>query len=178
MPDKSFTSPPKTLVCLLYKALYSLKQSAILWLKKIQATLKKLGFLPLHSDECVYQNPESRILVVTYVDDFLVFGASIASIQDLKMRLKSKLRMEDLRPVQQYCGTRVIRDRAIRSIHLVQDQYMEKVLKAFWMQDCSTVSTPMEVGAAVYMVSSTDPPDDVRTQEYQSIVGSGMYAMT
>ena len=88
------------------------------------------------------------------------------------------LRIEDLRPVQQYCGTRVIRDRAIRSIHLVQDQYIEKVLKAFRMQDCSAVSTPMEVGAAVYMVPSTDPPDDVRTQEYQSIVGSGMYAMT
>ena len=55
---------------------------------------------------------------------------------------------------------------------------MEKVLKAFRMQDCSAVSTPMEAGAAVYMVPSTDPPDDVRTQEYQSIVGSGMYAMT
>ena len=71
--------------------------------------------------------------------------------------------MEDLGPVQQYCGTRVIRDRAIRSIHLVQDQYIEKVLKAFRIQDCSAVSTPMEAGAAVYMVPSTDPPDDVRT---------------
>ena len=86
--------------------------------------------------------------------------------------------MEDLRPVQQYCGTTVIRDRAIRSIHLVQDQYIEKVLKAFRMQDCSAVSTLMEVGAAVYMIPSIDPPDDVRIQEYQSIVGSGMYVMT
>ena len=102
IPDKSFTSllPLKTLVCLLYKALYSLKQSVILWLKKIQAMLKELRFLPLYSDEYVYRNPESRILVVTYMDDFLVFRASIASIQDLKIHLKSMLRIEDLRPVQ------------------------------------------------------------------------------
>ena len=33
----------------------------------------------------------------------------------------------------------------------------------------------MEVGAAVYIVLSTDPPDDIRIQEYQSIVRSGIY---
>jgi len=73
----------------------------MLWLKKIQATLKELGFFPLHSDECVYRNPESRILIVTYVDDFLIFGASIDAIQQLKIRLKSVLRIEDLGSVQQ-----------------------------------------------------------------------------
>ena len=36
----------------------------------------------------------------------------------------------------------------------------------------------MEVGAAVYMVPSTDPPDNIRIQEYQSIVRSGIYTMT
>jgi len=46
--------PPRTLACLLFKALYGLKQSVILWLKKIQATLRKLGFIPLHSDKYVY----------------------------------------------------------------------------------------------------------------------------
>ena len=46
------------------------------------------------------------------------------------------------------------------------------------MQDCAPVATPMEAGAAVHMVPSMDPPDETRTQEYQSIVGSGMYAMT
>ena len=40
------------------------------------------------------------------------------------------------------------------------------------------VTTPMEAGATVHMVPSMDPPDEARTQEYQSIVGSGMYAMT
>jgi len=44
----------RTLACLLFKALYSLKQLIILWLKKIQATFKKLRFILLHSDECVY----------------------------------------------------------------------------------------------------------------------------
>ena len=87
---------PGALACRLSKALYGLKQSAMLWLKKIQATLKELGFTPLNSDECVYRNSESRIIIITYVDDFLIFGADIRAIQQLKIRLQSVLRIEDL----------------------------------------------------------------------------------
>src|SRR5882672_11331386 len=112
MPDTPTILPPlKTLACLLFKALYGLKQSVILWLKKIQATLRKLRFIPLHSDECVYRNPITRILIITYMDDFLILGASLKAIQELKVRLKSVLRIEDLGPVQQFCRTRIIRDR-------------------------------------------------------------------
>ena len=46
------------------------------------------------------------------------------------------------------------------------------------MQDCAPVATPMEASAAIHIVPSINPPNEVRTQEYQSIIGSGMYAMT
>ena len=100
------------------------------------------------------------------MDDFLIFGADIRAIRQLKIRLQSVLRMEDLGHVQQFCGTRIIRDRSKRSIHLVQDQYIERMLKAFSMQDCAPVVTPMEAGAAIHIVLLEEESNAQITLEY------------
>jgi hypothetical protein len=169
---------PNDAVCLLNKALYGLKQSANLWQKKVVGVLAKLGFYPLNSDECVFRNPKTRIVITTYVDDFLLFGRDPRAIKQVKKQLSGLLSVDDMGPVYQFCGTRIIRDRQNRTIQLVQDQYIRRVLKSFGMDECSPVATPFESGGMVHMVPSTEEADPQRTEEYQSIVGSGMFGMT
>jgi hypothetical protein len=172
------TNAPNDTVCLLNKALYGLKQSANVWQRKVVSVLAKLGFYPLNADECLFRNPKTRILITTYVDDFLLFGRDPKAIKLLKEELSRLLNVEDIGPVHQFCGTRIIRDRENRTIHLVQDQYIRRVLSSFGMNDCSPVATPFESGGMVHMVPSTEKTDPQRTEEYQSIVGSGMFGMT
>ena len=67
-------------VCKLQKALYGLKQAPRCWQIKLKNVLGQAGLYPLHSDECIFFNHTTGIIVVTYVDDFLIVGSSKTSI--------------------------------------------------------------------------------------------------
>ena len=57
---------------LLQKALYSLKQSPRLWQLTLKAALKRLGYLPLIADQYIYQSANTGLIIIIYIDDFLL----------------------------------------------------------------------------------------------------------
>jgi hypothetical protein len=71
----------------LLKGLYSLKQSPRLWQAKLKSSLKVLGFEPLLTDNCVYINRQTRIIVITYVDNMLLVGKAGPALDTLKYEL-------------------------------------------------------------------------------------------
>jgi hypothetical protein len=168
-------------VGLLLRALYGLKQSPRLWQEKLRSELGKLGYKPLQSDHCLYTTDQGigGITIITHVDDFLLIGPCINAINKLKLALAKVFSMKDLGPCNTFLGLRLIRDRPNRKIHLVQDQYAERVLHAFNLQDAAPVYTPMEVSALNQMVPYNDGQATTsETKQYQSGVGSLMYPMT
>ena len=68
-----------TVVCKLLKALYGLKQSPRLWQLKLRKELEALGYVPIEADICVYRNVQTNVIVVTYVDDFLLIGLAVVA---------------------------------------------------------------------------------------------------
>jgi RsiW-degrading membrane proteinase PrsW (M82 family) len=64
----------------LLKALYRLKQAPRLWQQFLAAALLKLGFEPLKSDDYIYYNSDTKIIIVIYIDDFLIISRSIPKI--------------------------------------------------------------------------------------------------
>jgi hypothetical protein len=80
----------------LLKALYSLKQAPRLWQQFLAAALQELGFKPLDSDNCIYLNSTTKVIIITYVDDFLIIAKSIPSITELKELLASKFSIKEL----------------------------------------------------------------------------------
>jgi len=142
-------------VCRLKRALYGLKQSARLWQEKLSRVLQSLGYTPTSADHCIYRNAETGIVIATYVDDFLIFRLRKDQIDELKAKLHRALRVEDLGPCQQFLGIKVIRDRQARTVHLVQDQYIEKVLKAFQMENSKPIATPIATRLVPLLVAST-----------------------
>jgi RsiW-degrading membrane proteinase PrsW (M82 family) len=64
----------------LLKALYRLKQAPRLWQQFLAAALLELGFEPLKSDDYIYYNLDTKIIIVTYIDDFLIISRSIPKI--------------------------------------------------------------------------------------------------
>jgi hypothetical protein len=87
-------------VAKLLKALYGLKQAPRLWQQFLAAALQELGFEPLDSDNCVYLNSITKVIIVTYVDDFLIIAKSIPAITELKELLASKFSIKELGPTK------------------------------------------------------------------------------
>jgi hypothetical protein len=83
-------------VAKLLKALYGLKQAPRLWQQFFAAALKELGFKPLESDNYVYLNSTTKVIIVIYVDDFLIIAKSIPAITKLKELLANKFSIKEL----------------------------------------------------------------------------------
>jgi hypothetical protein len=168
------------LVCLLLRALYGLKQSPRLWQQTLRTELAKLGFYLLTSDNCIYSTKEGLkgIIILTYVDDFLLVRPDISEIQKLKVQLRNVFQMKDLGLCSYFLGVRIIRNHKERTIHLVQDNYIRKVVHAFGLQDAALVYTPMDARALDLMVPFDGEASLAEIKQYQSGIRSTMYLMT
>lgn len=84
IPD-GVTAPPNT-VCRLLKSLYGLKQSPRCWNEKFNDRLLSLGFRRSLHDYCLYVRvvPGDEIYIILYVDDLLIAGRKIETIEYLK----------------------------------------------------------------------------------------------
>ncbi|KAI1007734.1 hypothetical protein K3495_g494 [Podosphaera aphanis] len=77
--------------------------------------------------------------------------------------------MRSLGAISFYLGCRIIRNRKIRELYLVQDTYINQLLKKYHMQDTTAVATLMDVNNKLQKA-----PDDYRAnsnlvQQYQSL---------
>jgi hypothetical protein len=120
-------------VLLLQKALYGLKQSPRLWQLTLKAALKRLDYLPLFADQCVYQNASTGLIIITDVDDFLLIGPHWQELQQLKRQLLNAFEMKDLGPCQFFLGVRITRKGS--QITLCQYAYIRNVLDQFGMPE-------------------------------------------
>ena len=165
-------------ICKLKKSLYGLKQSPRLWQEKLRSTLIKFGFKPLKADNCVYINQTNGVIIVTYVDDMLITGPNTEGINLIKKQLHQEFEMEDMGPATYFVGVRLIRNRPNRSIALLQDTYINKIVKKYDMVNCREAPTPMESGALNLMVSNPGQATKTEITQYQSKVGSVTYPAT
>ena len=83
--------------------------------------------------------------------------------------------MTDLGPVERFLGLRIRRDRAKRKIFVDQTEYIQTVLERFQMNNSKSQRTPLPAGAV--LESNKDTASDQFRTQYQSIIGSIMYAM-
>ena len=106
---------PREEVYKLLKALYGLKQAPRLWQDYLRQKLGELDFEPCGFDSSVYFNKSTNILLITYVDDFLILRKNISDINAFKLALRKKFDIEDLRAANYFLSVRITRhkDRSI-----------------------------------------------------------------
>ena len=163
------------LVCKLRKSIYGLKQAPRIWNQKIQNFLKSIGFDQTYSDPCVYVNRETEVIIAIWVDDLTIFGKDMASINELKVQLNEEYEMKDLGELKYFLGIQVHRDRERKLIHINQSGYNRMILERYGMHNSKPANVPLSPGARLTKATTTDTLTD--QWEYQSIVGSIMYAM-
>ena len=168
----------KGMVCLLQKALYGLKQSPMLWYEELRKYLKSLNFIPMMSDVCVFKHTLSDSIIVIYVDDMIIIAHSMAALQAVAQLLKDRFNMRELGDLHYYLGMRIIRNRKDRTIHVVQDAYLNRLSEKYGMQGRVAPATPM---APRYVKSAIQRAPDIYTAsaafktKYQEGIGEVLW---
>jgi hypothetical protein len=86
--------------------------------------------------------------------------------------------MKDLGLCSYFLGVQIIRNHKERTIHLVQDNYIRKVVYAFGLQDAILVYTLIDARALDLIVPFNSEALTAKIKQYQSGIRSTMYLMT
>ena len=146
-PEGFKVDSKEDLVCRLRKSIYGLKQAPRVWNQRIRRFLKSIGFDQLYSDPCVYINKTTEIIIAMWVDDLIIFGKDMASINTLKAQLNEEYEMKDIGELKYFLGIQVHRDRERKIIHISQAGYNRTVLERYDMQNSKPTNTPLSSGA-------------------------------
>ncbi|KAJ9547414.1 hypothetical protein OSB04_019957 [Centaurea solstitialis] len=169
-------------VCKLLKSIYGLKQASRSWNLHFDERIKEFGFAKSEFEPCVYTKFSGSIVtfLVLYVDDILLIGNDVPSLQSVKSWLSKCFQIKDLGEAAYILGIKIYRNRSKRLIELSQSTYIDKILKKFRMNESKKGFIPMQHGIVLSKtqcpVSSQDQ-DKMRSVPYASANGSIMYAM-
>ena len=99
-------------------------------------------------DQCIYHKSSgSKIcFLVLCVDDILLATNDKGLLHEVKQILFENFHMKGMGDATYFIGSKIHRDRFRGLLGLSQETYINKVLKRFWMKDCSPSVVPIVKG--------------------------------
>ncbi|KAK8554175.1 hypothetical protein V6N12_031146 [Hibiscus sabdariffa] len=181
-PEGFVTPEDARKVCKLQRSIYGLKQASRSWNLRFNEAIQEFGFIRNEDEPCVYKKFSGSIVsfLVLYVNDILIIGNDIPTLQSIKTWLSNCFFMKDLGEAAYILGVKIYRDRSRRLLGLSQSTYIDKVLKRFSMEKSKRGFLPMRHGISLSkeMCPSTPQERERMSQiPYASAIGSIMYAM-
>ena len=87
MQPEGFTSIDESKVCRLHKSIYGLKQASQSWNKRFDKCIKTYGFVKNGEEPYMYKwaNGSTIVFLVLYMDDILLIGNDIPTLQGIKV---------------------------------------------------------------------------------------------
>ncbi|KAK8597307.1 hypothetical protein V6N12_065778 [Hibiscus sabdariffa] len=85
-------------VCKLQRSIYGLKQASRSWNLRFNDAIKDFGFIRNEDEPCVYKKVSGSIIsfLILYVDDILIIGNDVPTLQSIKTWLSSCFSMKNL----------------------------------------------------------------------------------
>ncbi|GJT69961.1 retrotransposon protein, putative, ty1-copia subclass [Tanacetum coccineum] len=136
----------------------------ICWNKKFDEEIKKFGFAQNLDESCVYQKASGSnvTFLILYVDDIIIMGNHIPSLQSVKDYLGKCFAMKDLRETAFILEIKIYRDRSKRLIRLSQSAYMDKILKRYKMDNSKRGHIPMQERLDLNKTQGASTPKEVK----------------
>ncbi|KAJ9557211.1 hypothetical protein OSB04_011825, partial [Centaurea solstitialis] len=162
-------------VCKLLKSIYGLKQASRSWNLHFDERINEFGFTKSEFEPCVYTKFNGSIVtfLVLYVNDILLIGNDVPTLQSVKAWLSRCFQMK-------YLGEAAYILATLAKHSLSQSTYIDKVLKRFRMDESKKGFIPMQHGIVLSKAQcseSSQDKDRMKSIPYASAIGSIMYAM-
>jgi hypothetical protein len=131
-------------VKLLARALYGTAQAPAAWNKEVSGYLRSFRFTQHPDDPCLLKrgHGSNEMLIVMWVDDFVMACTNLDVILDLKRQIMGNNDMKDLGTVSKFLGMSIHRTREGLSVN--QEAYCNSMLERDKMVDCKAAYTPAE----------------------------------
>ena len=110
--------------------------------------IKLFGFIKNEKKSCIYKRTSASMLIflILYVDDILLIGNVVPMLTTIKRWLSKEFSMKDLGKASYILGIKVYRDTPNRILCLLQQMYIESVLKKFSMENFERGFLPLRHG--------------------------------
>ena len=135
--------------------------------------MKRYGFRQNKSDNCVFVGKlnSAKVILALYVDDGLVLSKSEDAVKLVLEKLKEEFQIT-IGNVKHFIGMEIERDRKNRTIKIKQEQYINRMLNKFQMEDAKRVNIPFEPGQHL------KKPENVKMHDvpYREVIGSLLFA--
>jgi len=118
------------------------------------------------------------VIVLIYVDDFMVVSNDKRALTALKSELAGMFDMKDMGLLKYCLGIEFEQNLEKHEIKMHQQCYAKEVIKRFGMENSNTVSTPLAANEKLSkdMTSSDqEGSPEIKDLPYQSLIGSFMY---
>ncbi|GJZ93141.1 retrotransposon protein, putative, ty1-copia subclass [Tanacetum coccineum] len=115
-------------------------------IKDLMKKSKRFGFAQNLDEPYVYHKASGSnvTFLILYVDDIIIMGNHILSLQSVKDYLGKCFAMKDLGEAAFILGIKIYRDRSKRLIGLSQSAYIDKILKRYKMDNSKRGHIPMQ----------------------------------
>ncbi|GJZ41617.1 retrotransposon protein, putative, ty1-copia subclass, partial [Tanacetum coccineum] len=169
-------------VCKLQRSIYGLKQALRSWHKRFDEEIKRFGFAQNLDEPYVYQKASGSnvTFLILFVDDIIIMGNHILSLQSVKDYLGKCFAMKDLREAAFILGIKIYRDRSKRLIGLGQNAHMDKIIKRYKMYNSKRGHIPIQERLDLNKTQGASTPKEVKCMQnvpYASAVGSIVYVV-
>lgn len=165
-------------VCRLRKSLYGLKQAPRCWVDKLSKSLLAFGFEQSQEDYSLFSFVDDAknicLHILVYVDDFIIAGNDISTIQRFKNYLHKCFKMKDLGKIKYFLGLEVAR--GPEGIFVSQRKYALDIIAECGLLGAKPVQTPTELNRKLVMADKTNShtllPDP---SKYRRLIGRLIY---
>ncbi|CAA7033812.1 unnamed protein product [Microthlaspi erraticum] len=126
----------------LQRSLYGLKQSGRMWYNRLSEYLLSKDYVNNAICPCVFIKKSSLgfVIIAVYVDDLNMIGTQ-KEIDDARTHMKEEFEMKDLGKTKFCLGLQI--EHFQDGIFVHQSNYTKRVLKRFYMDKATPLSTPM-----------------------------------
>lgn len=160
-------------VCKLRKSIYGLKVSSKRWNVRFTEEVAKLGFQSNTNEPCLFtwRDKGISVLIVLYVDDMLITSNKKNKLEEIKSRLSKVFKVKDLGEPKVFLGMKMTRDRETRTMTITQEEYIEKILQRFNLENCNPVRTPMVTIQVRKRIEKENSENEIKVL-YREAIGS------
>ncbi|XP_020523422.1 uncharacterized protein LOC110007339 [Amborella trichopoda] len=109
-------------------------------------------------------------VILVYVDDIIIIGTDVSTIESIKQFLHNQFKLKDLSPLQYFLGLEVARSK--KGIFLSQQKYTLDILEETELLGTKPVSFPMEQNLKLTL---DDEPLFSDPSSYYRLVGRLIY---